>query len=450
MKTRLIAAAIVTLMLGLFGPIPVANSATPIDEIIATCENLYGDFIEAPTSEPLASCQWDMALIGANDDTFSRATGAGVKVGVLDTGVDFNHPDIAPNLNVALSCSFIFDHDPVALDVEKGNGDCSNKAAVQDYGDHGTHVASTIAAPINGIGIAGVAPDATIVAIKVCSAVGYCFADSVAAALRYAGDIRLDVVNMSLFADPYLYYCGNDAEQRAIYKDLVSAGKYAQQRGVLIVAAAGNEQIDLKHPGLDTISPDYPPGSEVVREVKNNCRQAPTEFPGVVSVMSTGPIGYEGYSLNIADYSTVGGTLAAPGGDYFQATGTVHDAIVAAMSSTSDPELGIWDFLDFLNDNGLPGLTVTDGGARYGYLNGTSMASPHVAGVAALIIEQHPKWSPAAVRAALIRTANSTPCPEDWAPLNEGDEREKCRGNGKGHTSFFGHGLVDAAAATRG
>ncbi|NNF56575.1 MAG: S8 family serine peptidase, partial [Acidimicrobiales bacterium] len=130
--------------------------------------------------------------------------------------------------------------------------------------------------------------------------------------------------------------------------------------------------------------------------------------------------------------------------------GTVHDGVLAAASSTSDPDLGIWDFFDFLNDNGFPGLTTTDGGARYFYLTGTSMASPHVAGVAALIIEQHPKWSPGAVAAALKRTANPEPCPANWAPLDSADEREKCQGGGNGHTSFFGHGLVDASAATGG
>ena len=108
--------------------------------------------------------------------------------------------------------------------------DCTNKAAVRDLYGHGTHVASIAAAPVNGIGIAGVAPEATLVALKACTVGGFCFVDSVVAALRYAGDQRLDVVNMSLFADPFLYYCRSEAEQRAMLQELQSAARYAQQR----------------------------------------------------------------------------------------------------------------------------------------------------------------------------------------------------------------------------
>ncbi len=79
--------------------------------------------------------------------------------------------------------------------------------------------------------------------MKVCTAVGYCFVDSVAAGLRKAGDLALDVVNLSLFADPYLYYCGNDGEQRAMYQELRDAAKYAQQRGVVIVAAPATRRM---------------------------------------------------------------------------------------------------------------------------------------------------------------------------------------------------------------
>ena len=392
----------------------------------------------------MAACQWDMALIGATSDTFEHATGAGVRVGVIDGGVDIDHPDIAPNLDLDASCSFIFDDTPTADPQEISNGDCSNKAAVQDLQGHGTHVASTIAAPINEVGIAGVAPQATILGLKACTVAGYCFADSVASALRYAGDQRLDVVNLSLFADPYLYYCGNDAEQRAILRDLQAANRYAQQRGVLVVAAAGNEASDLQHPGVDAISPDWPPGSEEEREVGNNCRVAPAELTGVVTVSATGPVGYPGYDLWIADYSTVGVDVAAPGGDYFRATGTVQDAILAAVPADGDIFFG-YDPLGAV----YPGITSSDAGATYAYLNGTSMASPHAAGVAALIAGNHPAWGPGALKAALQRTAQPLACPIDWEPLSPGDERENCYGGKAGRTSFFGHGMVSAANASQ-
>jgi subtilisin family serine protease len=396
-----------------------------------------------------------MALINASETgSYQYAKGEGVKVGVIDSGVDFTHPDIAPNLDADLSCSFIFDDTPTADPAEIANGDCTNKGAVQDLNGHGSHVATTIAAPINGIGIAGVAPEATIVGLKACTEVGYCFADSVAAALRYAGDQGLDVVNLSLFADPYLYYCKSEKEQKAILKELEDAARYAQQQGVLIVASAGNEQADLQHPGVDTTSPDWPPDSAEVRDVRNSCRVAVGELPGVMTVSATGPIGYPDYDLWIADYSSVGMSrvdVTAPGGDYFRATGTAQDAILAALSSTSDPDNGIWDFFDFI-EQVLPqydGLTVlADGGFRYGFLNGTSMSSPHAAGVAALVKQIHPNWSPGAVKAAVQRSAQHLDCPPDWEPLSENDERERCYGNG-GRTSFFGHGLVDAAAAAQ-
>ena len=427
---------------------PLQSWSVTVDDLVNICNGAYGGTFTAPNTEPLGACQWDKDLINASDSgSYPAATGRGVRVGVIDSGVDMTHPDIAPNLDVDASCSFIYDSTPTAHPDEISNGDCSNKAAIQDFAGHGTHVASTIAAPVNGTGIAGVAPEATLVALKACTVQGFCFADSVVAALRYAGDIGLDVVNLSLFADPYLYYCKPEAEQRAILKQLEGAARYAQQRGVLVVTSAGNEQSDLQHPGIDIVSPDWPPGAAEEREVGNHCRVAPTELPGVLTVSSTGPIGVPGYDLWIADYSSVGMSrvdVTAPGGDYFQATGLVQDGILAAMTSTD--ESGLWDFFSFLEDAAFPGLVVVDNGARYIYLNGTSMASPQAAGVAALVKQMHPGWSPGAVKAAVQRSTQSLECPPDWEPLSETDERERCYGEG-GRTSFFGHGMVDAASA---
>jgi subtilisin family serine protease len=448
MKRWKLVLLVTTIAVATIGVSAVALAAMPSDELVAICESLYGDFIfGVPNSEPLGACQWDMALINASDDgSYQYATGQGVTVGVIDSGVDFTHPDIAPNVDMDRSCSFIFDDTPTADPAEVANGDCSNKGAVQDLNGHGSHVATTIAAPINDFGIAGVAPDATIVGLKACTKVGYCFADSVAAALRYAGDQGIDIVNLSLYADPYLYYCKSEKEQKAILKDLEAAARYAQQKGVLIVASAGNAQADLQHPVLDDSSPDWPPGSEEERYVKNNCRVAPAELPGVMTVSATGPVGYPDYDLWIADYSSVGMSrvdVAAPGGDYFRATGTVQDAVLGAVPLNSV----IWNAYDPYNAF-YPGFTTIDGGGGYIYLNGTSMASPHAAGVAALVKEMHPKWGPGAVKAAVQRSAQHLDCPPDWEPLSPADERERCYGNG-GRTSFFGHGLIDAEAAAQ-
>jgi subtilisin family serine protease len=363
----------------------------------------------------------------------ATATGAGVTVGVIDGGVDFSHPDLAGAIDVAASCSFIYSTTPTADPQEIANGDCSNKAAVQDLQGHGTHVATTVAGRINGIGIAGVAPEATIVGLKACTIVGYCFADSVAAALRYAGDQHLDIVNLSLFADPYLYYCANDAGQRAILKELQSAARYAQQRGVVIVAGAGNQALDLGHPTVDNISPDWPPDSAVVREVRNNCRVAPPELPGVVTVSATGV-------TTLASYSNIGTpvSVTAPGGDALQTSAAVfgRGRILAGWSSTDIS--GTWEALIPAN------RAVTSGVGRYVWISGTSMASPHAAGVAALIRGVHPDLPQQAVAARIGSSATPMSCPATW-PL---DDPRRCTG-GVGHTSFFGAGMVNALGAVQ-
>ena len=453
MKThRAVLVIAVVTALSVFGQ-PPGSSAAPATvaaatpaEVTAICADLFSGVYDVPSSEPLAECQWDMAIIDANQAAWSNATGEGVTVGVIDSGIDATHRDIAANLDLARSCSFIAPGTPTANPAEYAT-DCTNKAALRDFYGHGTHVASIVAAPINGVGIAGVAPEATLVALKACTGEGYCFVDSVAAALRYAGDQRLDIVNMSLFADPYLYYCRNDAEQRAMLQQLQSAARYAQQRGVVIVASAGNEADDLQHPTIDEISPDYPPDTAETREVRNNCRVAPAELPGVVTVSATGPVGYPDYTTVIAEYSSVGMgvvDVTAPGGDYFSASDTVQDAVLGALPNT--PSL-LWNAYDPL-EPALPGLTVVDQGQRYAFLNGTSMAAPHAAGVAALIRQRHPNWSPGAVAAALERSATPLACPADWQPVDENDDRQRCYGSAN-HNSFFGAGLVNAARAAQ-
>ena len=416
------------LVLGL-APTVAADNQVAIDPATAeaNCEAFFG---VGSGVEPLSACLWGMRAINAGPASFAKATGAGVDVGVIDGGVDFTHGDLAGAIDVSRACSFITTGTPTADPAEVANGDCANKAAVQDLQGHGTHVSTIIAARDNGKGVIGVAPEATIVPLKACTVAGFCFADAVAAALRYAGDQRLDVVNLSLFADPWLYFCKSDAEQRAILKTLEQAARYAQQRGVVIVAAAGNEDDDLGHPLIDDISPDWPPGAAVERAVRNSCRVAPAELAGVLTVSAVGP-------TTLAGYSNVGTPVevTAPGGDAAQTPGTTFGRILAGWSSTD--KSGQWTALSNAN------RAVLDGTDRYVWISGTSMASPHAAGVAALVKELHPNWKTGAVVAAVKRSATPMACPATWPA----DDDRQCQGSG-GTTSFFGSGMVNALGAS--
>jgi subtilisin family serine protease len=156
---------------------------------------------------------------------------------------------------------------------------------------------------------------------------------------------------------------------------------------------------------------------------------APAEIPGVVTVSATGVV-------TLAGYSNVGGPVdvAAPGGDAVQTPGNTFGRILAGWSSTDGT--GLWEALVGVD------RAVVSGGGRYVWISGTSMASPHVAGVAALIRELHPNWKPGAVASALRRSATPMACPADWPA----DDPRRCHG-GAGNTSFFGKGLVNAAGA---
>ena len=242
--------------------------------------------------------------------------------------------------------------------------------------------------------------------------------------------MRLDVVNMSFFADPYLFNCRNEATQRAIVKAISRAASYAHSRGVVLVGSAGNERQDLDHPGTDSISPDFPPGNEESRDVGNECVIIPSELPWTTTVSSIGP------QKRLATYSNYGNSkvdVTAGGGAGDQAPDP-YGRVLNAWSSTAPPA------------SSNPSRTVEDckgpGGTppcvQYVWIQGTSMAAPHTAGVAALIRSADPGLPAGAVAARLQNTAMRMDCPD-------GDDR--CTGGGQ--TSFYGNGLVDALAAAR-
>ncbi|MEP7191015.1 MAG: S8 family serine peptidase, partial [Roseiflexaceae bacterium] len=247
-----------------------------------------------PDAEPLADLQWDLQMIHATaSGSYRKQLGSKrVLVGVIDTGIDGSHPDIAPNFDAALSRNFTQDIELIdGPCAEEPDQSCDDPANVDENG-HGTHVAGIIGAALNGLGIAGVAPNVTLVNLRAGQDSGYFFLQSTVDALTYAGDIGVDVVNMSYYTDPWLYNCASNPadspedqlEQRTIIEGTQRALRYAHNRGVTLVAAEGNEHSDIGHPASDSTSPDFPPDAARTRTVDNSCLTMPTEGNNVIAV----------------------------------------------------------------------------------------------------------------------------------------------------------------------
>ena len=190
-------------------------------------------------------------------------------VGVLDTGIQGDHPDLRSNFNKKLSRNFTTD----MADID--GAECEFAAASTrpdwDDGGHGTHVAGTIAASLNGMGLSGVAPKVSLVNIRGGQDSGYFFLGPVTEALTYAGDAGLDVVNMSFYVDPWLYNCVGGApedtpeqadEQDVVIEAMTRALDYAHDSDVTLVGSLGNSHEDLANPRHDFTSPDYPVGTD--------------------------------------------------------------------------------------------------------------------------------------------------------------------------------------------
>jgi lantibiotic leader peptide-processing serine protease len=156
-------------------------------------------------ADPLDASLWDMTMIGVPQAHQVELGNKKVKVGVMDTGLDGTHPDIAPNFDAKASRNFVTDMSDIDGDV------CEHPSCVdpvnEDDNGHGTHTAGTMAAALNGIGMSGIAPDVTLVNVRAGQDSGYFFLSPTVNALTYSGDAGLDVVNMSFYVDPWLYNC---------------------------------------------------------------------------------------------------------------------------------------------------------------------------------------------------------------------------------------------------
>jgi subtilisin family serine protease len=427
--------------------------------------------------ETFSSLQWGMQMIGATADlAHATATGEGVKVGIIDTGIDAAHADLAPNFDAALSRNFTTDIPEIDGACETDpDGSCADPANV-DEGGHGSHVSGIVGAAANGIGVAGVAPDATLVNLRAGQDSGFFFFFETVAAIAYAAENDIDVVNMSFFTDPWLYNCDSRddyvagtftraelAQQAMIRAGILDAVAFARASGVTLVAAAGNQHTDLAAPTrVDEISPDFPLDTARERTVTNDCLSLPSEAPGVIQAASIGP------SKVKSDFSNWGlGAIdvAAPGGWFRDHFGT-NDFMEPENMILSSYPLAVAQEEGGVNKSGgvtdpfyMRDCTAGKPCAYYQYLQGTSMAAPHTTGVVALIIQAHGAsdgnggfdLDPDSVHDVLAATASDTPCP-DPALLDYTQEgrpaswNATCVGSAE-NNSNYGEGIVNAAAA---
>jgi lantibiotic leader peptide-processing serine protease len=378
----------------------------------------------ATWGDSLSGAQWDMRQINVPQAHAINAGSRSVLVGDIDTGLDFTHPDLAPNYDAANS-------------TDCSSGSPQALVAGNDKNGHGTHTAGTIAAAANGTGVVGVAPNVRIAGIKSSNDDGFFFPEMVICSFVWAATHGVDVTNNSYFADPWLFNCRNDAGQRALWNAERRAIGYAQHNGVLVVAAEGNESTDLSHPTTDVISPDFPPNAAVERDITNACAVVPVEVPGVVGVTATGSKRLKSF---YSSYGTSSADVAAPGGD-------------SVLQPVADQGGGrVLSTFSSVGTICAPARLLVENGAKYCWLQGTSMAAPHATGVAALIISAHGTTSPGAVAAALQQSTNALSCPDadtlalyDPFPQNSGAP-QACQG-GTGHNSWYGSGEVDALKA---
>ena len=283
-------------------------------------------------TQPVEVTPWGINRIDA-EIAWPATTGAGVKVGIIDTGIDLNHPDLKSNIKGGF------------------NAITQRKSAADDNG-HGTHVAGTVAGIDNAIGVIGVSPDVSLYAIKVLGANGSGYLSDVIEGIQWAVAQNMNIINMSL---------GTSVNIESLHDAVIAANA----AGVVIVAAAGNSGSALLYPAA---------------------------YPETIAVGATD------ITDSIAPFSNrgTGLDLVAPGVDIFS----------------------------------------TYKGSAYATLTGTSMASPHVAGTAALVLSTpvgasdvnfNGRWDPAEVFSKLISTAT------DLGPT--------------GFDTDSGYGLVNAAAA---
>lgn len=374
----------------------------------------------ATDNDPFSSRQWNLRQIGAIEAHAITGGSPSVLVGHLDSGVDYTHPDLQPNVDLANSASCVGG-------VPDQEPDSTGRLPFFDTNGHGTFTAGEIVADDNGVGIVGVAPNVRLASVKVTSVDARdgrtkIFPESAICGLMWAATHGFDVMNASLAIDrtelnvpaaSVGFFCRSNPADAVVIKAVRRAASFALGRGVSLVASAGNSNVDLTSP---------PAGEDCIR--------MPGGLPGVIAVSAVGPVRADG-SVQRKTFSSNYGLgaidLTAPGGDQFELTPATAGLVFSTLPNNS-----------------------------YGFMGGsTSAAAPHVTGVAALVISmfgdsspENGRMMPGTLRTILEGSATVLACPPN-PYIRPTVAPAFCEGTDD-LNGFYGHGEINALAALRG
>ena len=298
----------------------------------------------ATVSDPYRTNQWGLDKIEINDAWDVTTGSPTVLVGVLDTGIDGTHPDLASKLYTPSDPS-----DTLHRDFTDGSTNGTTVVTPTDPNGHGTHVAGIIAAQANNAGVAGTAYNIKLVSLRVLNNTGYGDPINIQNAIIYADSIGLPILNLSLVGPD------NSGLSSAV----------ANFSGIMI-CAAGNSNANIDNNKIYPASYDF---DNIITVGASNSSDGLSVF------------GYQGCSVNASNYGSTSVDLFAPGSD---------------ILSTYP--------IDLCGE-----FCIGDGHYAYGYhyMSGTSMATPFVTGVAALLLSKYPLMTAAQIKDHILNTVDS-------------------------------------------